>query len=276
MKFDREKAFPYPVLRPYSDDYTQGSFLADVDFVLSQSDIVANVTFALSNTEILRELERGHATYVAVISCRDTFFQAVLKASSPAGSLTIQANALRGLVSVDFYVVACKNIPSFVSQHINSEFGATPIAFTVGDVLAQALPKAVYIDRDLFRPLTSLVDLVKDEGLTGGSWRVDLDEDHLKIAVSPSMKAAIDSARDGRENQIILINSLYFSAIVQALQTLKDSPDHYQDVRWAVVVQMQLHNAGVDLMTSDAYLVAQQLLKRPLEMIESQIWRRGE
>jgi len=31
MKFDRYKAFPYPVLRPYSDDYIDIDFQTNVE-----------------------------------------------------------------------------------------------------------------------------------------------------------------------------------------------------------------------------------------------------
>jgi hypothetical protein len=52
MKFDKNKAFPYPVLRPYCDDYQGVEFQATVEFGVSADSIDANVSYAVSSDEI--------------------------------------------------------------------------------------------------------------------------------------------------------------------------------------------------------------------------------
>ena len=42
MKFDRNKTFPYPVLRPYSDDYVDGDFQALADAKVRQTQFFAS------------------------------------------------------------------------------------------------------------------------------------------------------------------------------------------------------------------------------------------
>jgi hypothetical protein len=75
MKFDKHKAFPYPVLRPGSDDYSDVEFQVMVDFTISGHSVTANVMFANSCEEIAHQIETGKAAYVCVISCRDTYIQ---------------------------------------------------------------------------------------------------------------------------------------------------------------------------------------------------------
>lgn len=82
MKFDRNKAFPYPVLRPYSDDYKEVEFQATVEFEVGKEKIIAKVGFAVSSDEIAEEIKKGNAEYIATISCRDTYFQSVLASDS--------------------------------------------------------------------------------------------------------------------------------------------------------------------------------------------------
>ena len=64
MKFDRQKAFPYPVLRPESDDYLDCDFQATVDFSVDKDKIKANFIYAISSEEIINEIEKGNAEYV--------------------------------------------------------------------------------------------------------------------------------------------------------------------------------------------------------------------
>jgi len=63
MKFDKNKAFPYPVLRPYSDDYNDVEFQATVEFIISKDKITASVQFAISSSEIVDEIEQNNAEY---------------------------------------------------------------------------------------------------------------------------------------------------------------------------------------------------------------------
>ena len=78
MKFDKNKAFPYPVLRPYSDDYKEVEFQATVEFKVGKEKINAIISYAISSEEIEEQITLGNAEFIAVISCRDTYFQAKL------------------------------------------------------------------------------------------------------------------------------------------------------------------------------------------------------
>ena len=79
MKYDKTKIYPYPVLRPLSDDYLDGDFQATVDFIISGNDIEVSATIALSSEEIIKQIELGNAEYVFMISCRETYFQKIVK-----------------------------------------------------------------------------------------------------------------------------------------------------------------------------------------------------
>ncbi len=59
MKFDKNKAFPYPVLRPYSDDYKDVEFQATVEFTVGKEKIKTNISYAISSEEILEEINKA-------------------------------------------------------------------------------------------------------------------------------------------------------------------------------------------------------------------------
>jgi hypothetical protein len=276
MKFDKNKAFPYPVLRPFSDDYKDVEFQATVEFKVDKEKILTSANFAISATEIVEEIEKGNAEYVAVISCRDTYFQSVISSKDKTIEKEFGIGELRGEVSVNTYVMAIKDITNFQCPDINEEFGPGPFKFVVGDILAQDEAQVFYFDRDMFRPITSVFNLVKKEGQPDGIWTISFDEDHLQIEVSSNTKEIIDEARNSTKNKAVLLNSIYFSTAMQAIQKLKDSKEDHEFKKWAQVIFKQAHNKGLDLDAHDAYLLTEKLMQEPLKRLNDYVFKGSE
>lgn len=273
MKFDKNKAFPYPVLRPYCDDYQNVEFQTTVEFAVSKNSIDADITYALSSEELLDEIAKGNAKYVSVVSCRETYLRTVLTSVDGKIAKSFDPGSFRGEVRVDPYIVATRAITGFASPDINAEFGKGPFSFSPGEVLAQDETQVFYIDRDLFKPVTAVFDLVKNEALSGGEWKAGLDDNHVQIEVSPQLKESIDNARNDKTNKVILLNSVLFAAVMHALQRLKEGKDAYEGKRWAEVIKGQLHNNGWDLDAHDPYVLAQRLMKYPLAMLDTYVFK---
>lgn len=276
MKFDKNKAFPYPVLRPFSDDYNDVEFQATVEFVVSKDKIVTNISFAVSSDEIVDEIERDNAQYIAMISCRDTYFQSVLNSKNRKITAEFDIGEFRGEVKVNPYIVVTREITNFSSSDINSEFGPGPFKFVEGDVLAQDDAQVFYFDRDMFKPITSVFDLVKKDEQPDGIWTVSFDEDHIQIEVSPNMKSSIDEARNDTKKKVVLLNSIYFAAVMQAIQKLQQSRDTFEDKKWAQIILRQAHNKSCDIDSHDAYLVAERLMQEPLKRLNEYVFKGAE
>lgn len=276
MKYDKAKAFPYPVLRPQSDDYRDADFLTTAEFAVGKDTVKAKISYAISNYEIADEIESGSAEYIAIISCRDTYFRTVLSSKDRKVEAEFGIGELRGEVRVDPYVVVRKNIDSFTSPDINPEFGPGPFKFEAGDILAQDEPQVFYIDRDMFKPVTSVFELVKKDDLTDGHWTIGFEEDHVQIEVSPEMKATLDDARNSKTNRVILLNSIYFAAVMQAIQKIQIDGSAYEGRRWAEIIKRQAANHGCDIDHHDSYLVAERLMKYPLNLMEQYVFKGQE
>jgi hypothetical protein len=269
MKFDQQKIFPYPVLRPDIDDYIDGEFQVTVDFTVSDdaSEVRVNIEFALSVPEIQSEIDSGSATFAAVISCRETFYRTVLTTAKSKSTKTFDADQIRGELVINPFVVARTDIKGFKSPDINPEFGASSFSFAAGEVLAVDEPKAIYFNRDAFRPLSSVLELARDPRQPEWTWKLSFDQNKLRILVGEKTKEEIDRARNTQKNKSILMNSIYFSAVAEATNQLKLTKD-YDDMRWASVIRQQCHNKAIDLDGGDSYLIAQALLANPLGLME--------
>jgi len=273
MKFDLQKAYPYPVLRPFSDDFGNAEFQTAVESRPEKGILTAKIEFVVSSVDIIREIEARRAAYFAVFACRNTYFRKSFISTNRVLEAHLELKNLRDEVTVEPYIVATQNIKNFHSSDINPEFGRGPFEYKPGHILAQDEHQSFYIDRDVFKPVTSVFDLVKSETLVGAQWIVNFDHDHVQIAVSPAMKEKIDSARNVSENRAILINSIYFGAVMQAIQNLKEKTGDYDKYRWAEVIRRKAHNTNIDLDKYLAYEAAERLMNLPLSLLSTYVFK---
>ena len=278
MQFDSLRAFPYPVLRPGVDDYVDGDIQATVDFSQSADglEIEADISFVLSVPEIASLIQDGTAEYAVVFACRDTYFREAIRSSTSRFGHKFTSGALRGEVIIYPYVLASASISGYVCPWINAEFGSGPFSFAKGAALAVDEPQSVYIDRDSFKPISSVFNLVRNENLPVGEWRVEAGQDKVQIAVHPDLKEHIDIARNDNKNRAILLNSIYLGAVMQCISYLKKSDGSYDEFRWANIFRVRCNEMSLDLDRHDESYIAQQLMKVPFRLIDGYFFERSE
>ena len=115
MKYDKSKAFPYPVLRPESDDFIDVDFQATVDLVVKKEKIEVLISYVLSSEDISSHIKNGEAEYVSIISCKDTYYQEILRTKSKDLKGEFSIGDLRGEVKIESFVVVKNSIPDFNS-----------------------------------------------------------------------------------------------------------------------------------------------------------------
>ncbi|RWI04341.1 hypothetical protein [Mesorhizobium sp.] len=274
MQFDSLRAFPYPVLRPDVDDYIDGDIQVTVEFEPSADgqEVIAEVTFHLSVKELQEEVEAGRAQYTTVFACRDTYFRHVHASGEESFKVTFPAGRLRGEVQVFPYIASVKPITDYKSKLINSEFGPGPFRYEIGSVLAVDRPQIIYIDRDVFRPLSSVFVLIGDDSIVGHEWQVRTTDDKVWILVSLELKELIDKARNNKANRAVLMNSIYFSAVMHCISILRAGSED-NDSRWAKVMRQKCHNEGINIEDHDDYLITEKLMRSPFQLIEAYVFQ---
>jgi len=160
MRFDKQKAFPYPVLRPSSDDFEKSDFQVTPNINIEKDSTQVELTlfYALSSEEILDQIKKGKAEFVSIISCRDTYFRTVVASSEQEQKINFEIGLLRGEVKIEPFVFVKTSISHFQSDEINIEFGKGPFTYSIGDILAQDEAQVFYIDREYFKPITAVMD----------------------------------------------------------------------------------------------------------------------
>ena len=186
------------------------------------------------------------------------------------------AGRLRGEVQVYPYISAIQPISNYSSDWINPEFGDGPFSYEVGSVLAIDRPQLIYIDRDVFKPLSSVFVLVKDESIVGHEWQVRPTEDKVQIVLSPEAKERVDSARNNKGHRAVLMNSIYFAAVMQCISMLKNGKEDAESTRWGSVILQKCHNEGINVEEHYEYLIAERLMKSPFQLIEAYVFKGTE
>ena len=273
MKFDAQKTFPYPVLRPFSDDYQESDFQFTADFNIDTDEIRLDCSFITSCQEIASLVREGKAEYVALVTCRSTYYRDLVRTRDLTVSARYDSNNLKGEVQVYPFIVATQEIKNFTCSDINSEFGANEFNFRAGQPLALDQPCTAYIDRELFKPVTSVFEIVRSESVDDGEWILSFDEDKIQIALSPRTKEIIDEARNEPSNKAILVNSIYFATTMEVIQVLKETDVHHEK-RWAKVFEQQFHNLGIKL-SEPNYRIATKLMRNPLYLLDTYVFRVG-
>lgn len=276
MQFDPLRAFPYPVLRPGSNDYIDSALQTVVELIQSPDtlEITAEADIAVGVDEIRALIIEGKASYAAVFACRDTYFRKAVLSAEPHLSERFPAGALRGEVLIYPYVVADKAIEAFRCRWINPEFGPGPFAFPAGAVLAVDEPQLIHVDRETFQPISSCFVLVPNEHVPANEWKVDASEDKVRIAVNPALKERIGNARNDKRNRAILLNSIYFGAVTQCLTILKEG-DEVADQRWAKIFRQRLAEQHLDLEANHESWLAQQLMRHPFAIVDRYFFGEG-
>lgn len=279
MKFDPQKAFPYPVLRPHNDDYLESDIQTTAEFEVDHDTqkVKFEASLAISSEAIQELIEENKAYYSVNISCRSTFFRKSLKTFDNYVECEFNYGDFRDEVEVTCYVIAAEPVHGFIPEDLNPEFGGNAFDLEKGDVLALDEPQISYFDRDSFKPLASIFSLVKNNNRTDNEWRVDLDNDDVVISVSPNTKQMIDMARNNKAHLAVLMNSLYFSALVQAISELQLDGAEYQTKKWATVLTRKIHNMeNIDLDKSPAYVIAQELFRLPMVQLKNYVFGEKE
>jgi hypothetical protein len=275
MRFDSQVIYPHPVLRQDVEDYEDGDFQAVVTFAVSQSqtDVVITASYDLSVPELLTLIDNGKARAGLLINCRDTFYRKIF--ALPAGAqevINIDGGQLHGEVVVVPIIYALEEIADFTSDDFADDFDGLSFTLKPGDFLAHEEPEVIYLEREAFEPVESIITLTTDPTKNGYEWDLRFEQDQIEIVVSNELSEKIQVARNNTNHTLVLINSMYFSAIQSAISYLAADPD--LETKWANVIRQKCISKGLtNFETEEPNIIAQRLLNHPIEKLSMHVFK---
>jgi hypothetical protein len=100
--------------------------------------------------------------------------------------------------------------------------------------------------------------------LAPGDWNLSFDEDKVQINASQKIHTIISNARNSNDGKSVLLSSIYFVVVMQAVQILKDDPSMRDEYKWAKALIGKIDMNQIEIDNTDAYKIANKILKEPL------------
>lgn len=262
---------PYPLLAPWNDDYGDNTFGAIVpQAVLNNgAEISFTIKYNLTSQYIRELIAEGKATYVALVTCSKTSSRNayVTNQNQDEDVHVLNASDYSEEFRLFPYVVAMQRINGFTSDEHAEEFKQfKPDGFDIAPASILAVGQGSRIVLEAGSPY-SVIDLVNNPQIENGMFKVDLEEQRIKIHVSPNDKNQIEALRDkGRHSAEMstLFPAIYLHAVTEALRNLSEHPD----AGWAFTIKQSLEERNIvaddEELKNNALTYAQQLLAKPV------------
>lgn len=270
-----DRLLPYPLLAPWTDDYSDAIFVANVPHaVLNNGEQITLTIKYHCTSQILRELvTNGQARYVALVGCPKTFSRDTFETNQDDDVQVLDADGYAGELKLTPYIIATQLIDAFISgEHAEEIRDIKPEGFDIPPGSILAVGDSTDITLEEGGSPYSIIDLVanSDPKFDQGSFHVALDDRRIKIHVAPHDKERIEALRRQEERRTevmaVFFPAVYLHAITEALRNL--STPEYQDKDWTHTMLQALERNGIAVDDEDikdnALKYAQTLMEKPV------------
>lgn len=242
----KSRAFPYPVLGPESDDFTQGSLrLADSSAQAAPERYTIQFRFEVTHPDIEAMIADGSASPAVVIECRQNLHRVRHPVQPGVNTIEIRADELRGEVHVTPVISAARELSAYRPRFLNTDYEGVPLRVPRHGLLAYG-PNLEFIAEpraDRLRRISSIMRVVP---VDGGQrvMHVNPDGQRIRVEVSREMFNLYQNVAACREASAVLASMLVLPVLVEVFHRLKrEGPDGWEDreaQRWFQVVRARL------------------------------------
>ncbi|MXX18167.1 MAG: hypothetical protein F4X03_12950 [Dehalococcoidia bacterium] len=270
MRYDPNKAYLYPVLRPGSTDYPRAEFQAEPDPERIEHTTAVRISaeFNLSDPDLLRLIEEGAAQYVLLVRAAATHHRSSHHSSEPAVEVPFESGRLSGRTEIRGLLVAVRDMPEFRAEGWHGDYAGMTFDLHAGDVLAEDEPREYFIDNAEEAPVGSIFQVQPHAPLLDGTWNCDLAGDRVALRMSEGDYRRFMDARsrvNGSPDAMYVMNAVYLPALVHVLQEADHGEEDYGDYRWYRSLDARLAECERPLLGDgrDRLDDAQRLLDQP-------------
>ena len=264
-----DRLLPHPLLAPWTDDYRDATFTAQVPHAVINNGLQINLTikYHLTSQYLRTLITGGYAYFVSVIACARTFSRNSQTSDEEDDLYILDARDFSITLKLTPYVVTKQPVGGFISDELAEEITIIkPSGFDIPAGSILAVGNSTDIELEEVGSPFSVIDLVASN-IDSGTFKVDLGEDRIKVHMHREDKNRIEALRQHGEQSwemAVLFPSIYLHAVAEALRNLADYPEH----RWTRTMRAALerHNINVDdeELKISALTHAQTLMDRPV------------
>lgn len=270
MKFDDKTRFPHPVLSDFTGDFKGGHFSFDFKIEENYKEEKIKIYFECSISEkaITDLLDSKKGKFGVFVVCLDTHHNKLEEVDIKKGFFEIPLFDLHGRVRIRPIVWIEDVVGAFESDNLHDEFGGGPIKLIPGEIIAVAEEQIIIIDPGKLAPWETIFSLAKSDEVPVGQFMVQTDEDKIRILAASSTFTFINQLRNNSEWKPVLLNSVYFPAVMEVLSALREPDQSLKEKRWYRTFSSKCESLGINPENGEILKDAQKLLNSPFSRLE--------
>ncbi len=272
MRYDPNKTYLYPVLRPSSTDYPRTAFeveIYDPERISGTTSLRVSAEFYLSDPDLLSLVDSGVATYALRIRAPATRHRSVCCSFTSEISRVFYDGQLHGRTEIWGFLVAMDHLPGFRAESWHDDYAGLHFDIPAGSVLAQDVPKEYWVDTAEEAPIGSIIQIRSNASAADGAWECQLDGERVTVLLSLQDYKRFENARtrlDGTKDAAYIKNAVYLPALIYVLQEADRGVAEYADRRWYRSLDKRLDDCECRPLGSESssrLVDAQLLLEQP-------------
>ena len=237
MRFDYNKAYPYPVLREWSSDYPRAEFEVTLrpTRIAKATAMKIDAVFELSDPDLLELVESKRAHYTLLVHAPATQHRSAHTSFKKHFTARFSDGAVAKRVEARGLLVARQDANAFRARGWHADYADQSFNIPAGGVLAEDYPDIWDIDNAEEAPIGAIFYQQPRDDLADGQWACNLDGDRVVLQLSPNDHQRFNNARESIANTAdlaIIMNSIYLPALVHVLHMADQEKGSYDDLRW--------------------------------------------
>lgn len=252
MRYEPNKAFPHPVLRPSEFGIDAGDFpghefqfSASPEIEADKQRIRIDATFDVGQVDIRRALSRGKAEFSVLILCPKTYFRAHATSSSRELVTYVNLGDVDDQVELQPSIVVPRGWKKYRPDGLHDELRGEVYRVRKGGLLAQCGSSVFPASREFMRRRTSFFRISEDTGQPLGILDIVVG-DPVQLKINPADNANLSVARSSPAGQRAVMNSVYLPAVISMLGEAIRLGEDEEDSEWFRVTTFRLAEVDID------------------------------
>lgn len=275
MKLSSNMLFAHPVLSAASTDYSDATF--EVTFALESNADVLNITSngTMTCPELHSLLDDGSAGFGFYLICPRTYHNRLVETTMAERTHRFTLSDYFGTVVIQPVLWSKELCTGWHSPRLHAEYGGA-VSLPSAAVLAIGERRRFSVDRQRLRPIESIFSLAARDELPHGQFSVDVEDDKIAIHAHSKTKEVVEEFRNNPRGRQVLLNSVYFPAVMHVLSEVSKDSTRLGDRTWFRIFEAKCSAIGIDLDRPEPLADAQRLLNLPFLKLVAEKDRLGD
>ena len=261
-------SYPHPVVGN-EDDVPKGIFKpAYFKHSLGRDSIICKIKFDLKNKTLEKLISKHKAAFTVEMECGSTFFRTLFSTFEREAEFPIDANRVREMVGVSFFVRAIEPIDSYLPDGCHPDYKGFSFDIGPGDVLAVGGSTSFVADKDFdpLRPSVSSFITIDGRKDKRGHMTVDYN-DHDKIIIKLSQSDWENyKLVKGRKSYVPVLHAgIVLPVLADAVRLVQKGDDEFKGNYWFQRLEIILNQNKI--LEAEPLMAAQEILKSPIQRV---------